>query len=994
MIRRIKPLFKETFLCFIILALLLGMITAIPMVSSRGSSSGLSEPPGTSPSKPLVSPTLLNNGNETAENETVAQYKPPVNLTTMLNFLDDVLNDSQNLHSDQPNEHLSLIATYQATFIARVLGLDHFKDQANIYGIIDLAADQDLGFRINNETASASIAATFGAVNTLYMLNSTDLVNSTAIKSFLQSRYNSTEKRFRDLGTTGALLATYQAVQVDQILQTAVVTSSMVEEIVSFLETLWKDGYFLDPNLRKDPFIQTWIAVSLLEALNTTKAVLVNGTQLEGYAGQVNSWVIDNYNASLANNSLNLPDAAATLLTLQKLNRLDSSGLNMTEVVEFISSSQQAETENARLEGGFGASPTADETTASIENSFMAVLGLLAIGRVFENLTMALSTTTAVGKILPHQVIQGDNETLYFRFELFNSTTPAVDFLNLSIMIDGTNSNWTLSEPAYFPQSRYSSIIQSSDNWTLGNHTVKVFANLERVPFISLPDHLFEDYITVAYETIATTNMSNYIRPTEAIQMNLQIMNRSAITHESRNVTNTNVNITIRYPIDGKYRNLTNAVWNGSTTPSNDTTAFTLETDGLTTINFTIPNRVVLGDYTVKIANGTTGHPLTKFYVRVYVADTQFQIQALNDTLNFCTSRNDSTLTPGKVFNLTATMKYTVPGLRLPNSALNASFVITSIINASLSFAIPLEFWKDINETTVYRSVENTTVPRRPLMGNFSVQVEFTWNTSTGYIKSPILDYSMPLVWVGGTPIAQNATIIAPSGNLSSGPVTVYYGEHVNSSFELAINETRISLLEDIPVKAYLWNMSGGLVAEMTYLNQTNATHPFTAAIDPNLPHDDYQIAVQLTLPHNGTVLNITHFYRQGAAAPMVFQEFRFTLDGALSILESSIRYITASNEQNQTALDEFPIFSASFQIRCPESGETITGIDMYGELVGQENITFLDVGFSKTEKYYQVWVPVKDLPEGAYELELYTHTAISSNTLVGSVHFELVETL
>ncbi|MFQ5979775.1 MAG: hypothetical protein ACE5OZ_16720 [Candidatus Heimdallarchaeota archaeon] len=993
MTQGIKHISKKAFPGAIFLALFLGMITAGANVPGLSLSTKPSGGPESFATESFVLPTVVTNDNETAENETAALLAIPVNLTTILDFLDRLLNRTQSLHSDQPGEHLSLIATYQAAFIARVLGLDHFKDASDTAKIANLTADQDLGFRINNETEVASIAATFGAGNTLYLLNATDLVNSSATARFLRSRYNSTGS-FRDLGKTGTLLATYQAVQVDQLLQTAVVNPTMVDPIISFLETLWKPGYFLDAEVREGPFVQTWVAVSLLEELNKTQAVQLNQTQFADYSAQVNSWLTDNYNDSLTNNTLTIQDAVAAILTLQKLKRLDSAGINMTEFVEFIALSQRSEAEETHFVGGFATSATADEATVSVENSFMAILGLLAIGRVFDNLTMTLSTAFGSGENLPQQVIQGDNETIQLAFQLFNSSIPEVDYLNISAEIDEPNANWTLSEPEYSGLSRYASTIQSSDNWTLENHTVKIFVNLDRIPFISLPDRLFEDYIAVAYEIQVITNSSNFIRPTSGVQMDLQIMNRSVTTHESLNVTASNVSVTLGYPIDGKYRNLTNSVWNGSIVPANDTNVFQLEADGITTINFTIPNRVVLGDYSVRIANVTTNRTLRDFSIQVFVAETQFQLQALNDTLNFCTSKNDTTLVPGKTFNLSATLKYTVEPLRLPNGSLNASFVMTSTVNDSLSFSIPFEFWKDVNETTIYRAGANATVPRRPLMGNFSVRVEFTWNLTAGYITSSVMNPELPFVYVVGTPIAQNATIIAESGNLTSGPVTIFYGEQVNASFEIGINETRTSLLEDTHVRAFLWNMSGGLVEEMTYLNQTNTTHPFTTAIDPNTPRAAYQIGVQLTLPHNGTVLNMTQFYLPGVGTPLIFQEYQFSLDGTLEILESSVQYISVSNEKNQTAIDEFPVFSARFQVHCEESDEFITGLNLYGKLVGEENATFPDVGFSKDERYYQVWIPVEDLPEGEYELELYTHTAVVADTLIGSIVIDLVKTL
>ncbi|MFX0113865.1 MAG: hypothetical protein ACFFB3_04910 [Candidatus Hodarchaeota archaeon] len=995
MIRRIRPLLKEAFLCSIFLALLLGMITAVPNVPSMGISDIPSESPGISTKESSILPIIADNGNETADNDTAIDYSAPINLTMLLDFLDHVLNITQSLHSNRPGEHLSLIATYQATFIARVLGLDHFKAAVNAERIANLTAEEDLGFRINNETEGASVAGTFGAGNALYMLNATDLVNISGARAFLQSRYNSTTGSFREPGKTGNLLTTYQAVQVDQILEANFITSTRVDHIVSFLEILWKeDGYFLDSNLKEGPFIQTWLAISLLEELNSTKAVQINETQLAGYSELVENWTILNYNEFLANDSLNVQDAVAAAIILQKLNHLDSSSLNITKFVDFIASSQQLETELTSVEGGFAASPTANEDTISLENTFMAVMGLLTIGKMFENLNMTLSTSSKTANTLPHQVIQGDDATIQMTFDLFNSTIPEVDFLNLTIEIDGNDANWTFTEVEYNDQSSYSSSIESSDNWTLGNHTVMIFANLDRVPFISLSNHLFEDYITVNYEIEIQVNTTSYFRPTDGVQLDFQVMNRSATTHESRNVTDSNASIMLQYPIDGKFRNLTNVLWNGSAVPSNDTNVFQLEVDGLTTINFTIPNRVVLGDYTLRIANVSTGQKLRDFAINVYVPLGEFRLLALNDTLNFCTSRNESVLTPGKAFNLTATMKYTRSPLRLPNGSLNASFVMTSTLNDSLSFSIPFEFWKDINETTVYHAVENETVPLRPLMGNYTVAVEFTWNLTGGYSTSSILNPDMPLVYVAGTVIAQNATIISESGNLSSGSVTVFYGEEVNTTFEIAINETSVSLLEDIAVRSFVWNMSGGLVQELAYLNQTNATHPFTATIDPNAPHGAYQIAVQLTLPHNGTVLNVTNFYVQGIDTPLIFQEFQFTLAGTLELLEHSIRYITVSNEENQTAIDEFPLFSASFQVHCNESDEFITGLDIYGELAGEETATFFDVGFSKSEKYYQVRVTIENLPAGQYELKLYTQTAVTADTFIGSIQLDLVETL
>ena len=1003
MIRPVKPNMRQAFLCSTLLVLMLGMIAAVPDGSSASLAINQTENLGTTEKDHQMSPTSLSqltNGAE--ENETSTSYTVPVNLTTMLAFLDRMFNSSANLHSDQPDVHASLVATYQVAFIARVLGLNHFKAVENAQGIANLTAEQDLGFRINEETEDASIAATFGALNTLYMLDAMDLVNLTGVRNFLGSRYNSTTGTFNDLGRTGPLLDTYRGVQANQYLETSIITSVRVDEIVGYLNSSWSSdgGYFHDSEAKINLFVQNWIAVSLIEELNKTKAVQVNETEFAGYPEQLSNWITTNYNESLENGTLTVSDACAAILTLQKMNRSEVAGINTTQFIEFIVSSQRTETDDVRLEGGFADSPTADNETISVTNSFMAVQGIIAVGRYFENLSMILSTGFGLKEDLPQHVIQGDNETISLSYTLFNSSLPDVDYLKIRLVVDNDEDNliWNISEPEYSSKSTYSSIIYFSSNWSLGNHTVKAFTNLDRIPFVSLTDHVFDEYITVTYDIQVTTNATTYIRPTRGVQMDLRIMNCSATTHEIYNITESDVNITIRYPIDGVYRNLTNALhWNGTAIVENDTRLFPLENDGITTINFSIPNRVALGDYLVRIANVTDDRTLSEFNVRVYVPTLEFQILAFNDTINHCITRNQTTLTPGKEFSLNTTMKYTLTELRMPNGTLNASFVMTSTINDSLSFTIPLEFSEDVNETTIYRTLENQTVPLRPLMGNYSVAVVFTWNISNGYMTSPIENPSMPLVYVGGTPVGLNATITSVVGNLTAGPVTVYYGEEVNASLEIGINESRISLLEDLDVEVFIWNMTGGTIEEMNPQNQTDAMLPFTTLIDPNTPHGDFQIAVQLTLPHNATMVNITQFYLPKSSNPMAASEYRFALAGDLEIPEGSIEYITA-NEENVTAIDEFPVFAATFRVLCPQSGELITGLDLYGQLVlvGEENVTVSlpDVGFTKEDKYYQVWVRVDDIPIGEYELTLYTHTAIAADTAIGSIPLELVDTI
>ena len=555
--------------------------------------------------------------------------------------------------------YTTALTDMEALAIIKMTGLENYllldqagnkADIANNFQLAESSANTNIcGYPIVQSQPNPSLAGTFGALMTFYLLNlSTELKIFGGIDTSYSSgmRYilsrlfsNSTNSGFQEtFDSPGSLpiASTYWGVEILALLHTVVqysMNSSVFNGIINTLQDhLYQQGniyYFNDSDVFISSIVKSFYAISILQTLNNTfPGLFHNSTNAQTLFAEVKTG-LPNWLASLqttkgafvgalqAPESVqpNVIDTGAALAILDILNG-SSQQFNVTLANKFLIASQYNGTYSPNDKGGWGLNNATylsnESPNVNVENTFYAILGLYSSGYITNNLHVSVESQygqTHNNNYYNNSVIAGITPTtLFVKIKLFTNTVLINSFANVAfstfqIPTWNTTLNGTIRETVgslnvYEYQINLLNDTQHQYNWTWGKHDALITFELSNFNYL-LPQKNISavSFVIVRPDFSVLINNTN-AKPGNTITGTITV-NNATLNPENKNILPGNFgqfDTKLIYP-------------NGTSIPVTTNATLTINNETLKyTFNTTLPSALPIGDYNINVTlvNGTT----------------------------------------------------------------------------------------------------------------------------------------------------------------------------------------------------------------------------------------------------------------------------------------------------------------------------------------------------------------------------------------------------
>lgn len=961
------------------------------------------------------------------ENSTSDESSIEFDLEQLFNYLNEQYSD--HLFREVSDGYSTSLSTYYGLETLRIFGMDYHKfgsgweeeEDTIRNSLISILKDSESnGFLLAKQSHNPTVTGSYGVIGSTWLIREyIDGIRSHALgllDFLINNSYTEIEPSsggFAEINAEASLRTTFEALRILEILKivaienfdsTTVFVNTTVngfiqnnsEQLISFIEGTWTNNEYFNDSYSSDSLLEQAVyAINALKIINRTVENDIWGSLAISDSNLI-SWIKSLQKTSGGTSGgfgsseyATVVESSSALELLHNFQALDQ--INIISTVNFIYSSQFLQKENIsyRLEdfsdfGGFSPnnlthSEEGINRLVSIKNSYYAAKALLISGDLINSTTLDLTTSHAsinTGADKSNLIIQGMLATIDLRFVMYNFRTHG------SLEVETFIDDWEFIYDSYLEQdsafigknATYN--VQMNENetelfdWSLGNHTVIVNLAIRNQFMMVEPELQINSTVFVSYETLVNLNIAP-LKPGDSVNITVLFRNRTMIDREVNNITFGNLSMDITSP-----DLLKESIYENSEINTTDVT-------NLVTYHF--ENTSLLGKYILNIG-----------YSSQHISFTYIFIFELEDTVEFYDYSVSDILYPGSSADLNISLKYTNGDIS-PN--LNASLIFTSNKTLENEFTLNLKYIED----NIYSS-RNEIIPTKLLWGYYNITIRLSWNRTAGIISQNIRNTSFPVVTIGGIPAIKNISLKTDYRNnvqVKDNGTTIYYGESINLSFNIAIEAPTVSALiknESVQLICLILDANGTeTIQELSY-NQDNESFTIYGRLNSNIPSDSYIMRLKLWSEWNSSFI----YFQDPTNSSKPF-EIDLNIEGSYSIEE-----IMFYNEHDESgtpiyALDETLVFSVSFKVNNVIDGLTIpvTDLSLYGELFKSKNEEFqesLPSALISTDRdgnrYYNFSIPL-GMKAGQYKIRIFTTLSISTDYQIGDLgDFKVVNTL
>ena len=926
-----------------------------------------------------------------------------LSMSDLLTYLKASFTYKQGYFVDSSYDYLdTTITAAKALTTLKILGLTGYvvpldNNKTKIYTNFGNVQTNG-GFPVKSGLNETSIMGTFGAVETIQLLNLAvqyiQINNKTT--SYLLSNY------YLDQGLGGfkesyqtnlSVQSTYYAVRALNILGYQF-SQAQVANITSFLQSLWNtNGYFSNTNdVDQSTILTSFQAISVLNILNQSHTVdqtffnLIKTNFPQFIASHQNQDGVFAGGIHSTSTQPTVDDTGSALSALYILNDLNQ--INVTGAVQFILQSQYLNGQFGKDIGGFAPNNSTESSTAqysdvTLSHTYYAILGLYSSGYLTNNTAFSFETQFSIDNSIntfKNEMVIGQNTTLNTHINTldfknaFGPYNISLQANNLGVSYESTLNNDSTTGSVYTFQITNT----STASYVPGAHSVQVQYSLINFTVVPVRVLNFTGSIVVrlpltntlnSVSTALTVNPDNILNG--EIHLDTLTLNQSGITYN----TLGNVSVTIIYPDE------TSVLINSS----ND---FPLSLSSTNYIySYHVAKNAILGDYMVKLSyfNGTSG-------TAIFNTTQIFTVTSTIHLLNIQSLNSKNEIYPGSNFYLNFTLTY-------DNGQMNN---VTSVQARFLESTGHLEKF-DVNlqhvSGTLFTANSSATVPVGLFVGSYNVSLTLTWNSTTtgNQLIKTATNATLPSVSYQAVPIIEHQNI-APASGRTDGNI-LYSGDKVNLTATISIKNKLTSQLfdlnETVDLTAVIVNTKDLAVTYQTLSTNSsaNGVTEITASgeINPNINLlNDVNVTLLLKVKMDSTgvfsylstnVNNKTQFY----IPTLLLKKANLQLDS------NSVDFIIGASTINlntyTTLLATFKVFSTTDSIQQYVSGLNLNGTLVKPSTNGQNDTVIpLPAVTSLTENSsYQIQIPVNSLDVGDYVINI-----AASNTNVHLGNFSL----
>ena len=888
------------------------------------------------------------------------------------------------------------VSTWEALTLLRILGRDTtilpaFTDQLIEFSNVSLREEEE-GYYASIRGKEPSMAGTWGVANILSLIDPSETNRELVYAEPTIEAYLNNSMRFLDvnsaIGGFGqfqssnvTLRETYWGVQTYNLLPSTDIPNGVGLAIANYVESCLRRNqlenwvWFDDPATERSLILETYYAIALIVELNASSIQIP--ILFDQEIPLLLNWLQDNQKleglfeggfSDSADSDPTVSETGAALATLHNLDGFSSTNVSLESANEFIYTCQYLNDSFPDENGGFTPNNAShmvkeDFRGISLKNAFWGIAGLLVTNDLDQR-TIPYLETSFSSSVNPNnrtnEIIQGDVSDISLSLKLDDTPRSGI---SVGISVPSWNITGGTGIGPNF-NFKLENDTEHTYNWTLGSHVVFGNYSLQRINFLNLMPIFFNTSIIVRYHTSMTLNVTVGYKPGTAISASVSSTNTSLHTFNYANITQGNFTAHLISP-EGESLLVVNQ------TPVNLATNITI-------LNFTIPENAVLGDWVLRITHRDVND--TEEWSR-----TEKELRA-EDKTDIKTKEIPQNLYPGHQIQMNLTFAYSNGNF---TSKANGTVSLVSNTTHQELLELPLVSLGDGS----YQTAENITIPSRMIMGWYSIRVIFSWNLTQGYLTTSSTENASTMLEIKGVPIVEFE---------SSPPNEITYGENVTVSFRLSImdNENNKTPIVNTTIRGGIVNQTTERYVQILTASNISDIFYLVDPIESNLPWTDALVFwIEVLVETNSSYSRVYEGEELTALTPV---ERPIAIAGDLTIrnvtfMPFSELIVTLEGVRARIAIEAYSNILISFKIECEQ--RFVEEVNLQAFLKDPEGQTTLlpAVGYSKTNKTYQIAVALLGKTTGIYSIEVSALTAMApsqnNRTLIGeSITFELFE--
>ncbi|MHA2295987.1 MAG: prenyltransferase/squalene oxidase repeat-containing protein [Candidatus Hodarchaeales archaeon] len=933
--------------------------------------------------------TRLNTVTTTVEESSeAASNRSKLDLAALFTYLDVLYEPAGGTVRNRDGGFTTTMGVYQLLSILKLTGMEKYliptessEELIHSANLVSLKVENE-GYKITERVSIPSIAGTFGAIQSLQLMNEKEKLdeitdNGTLIPWMENERFISLAPQsgggFHEFDSDLSFEANFMAITIYETLNESI-SELIKDNVTTWIVSNWKDGYFDDPSEELSHIVETWLAVKCLTMLNKSGDIVP--PELVGFKESILDWLngllIESgpFAGSFTTNvNGTVIETATALATMTLLENLGQSRANLNQTTKFFLDSQFLSDETSSDYGGFSNNNlTHDDPVeryfVSMKYSYHAILGLYLTGHLFNNTDLEFTVETKYSRdsgstYAKNEILQGTSTDFFVSVTSLDYKT----FTGLEMNITGPDTTWNItrdiSELMILKEQtnlyEYKFMLQNH-SWDIGTYELVGNYSLKNFTLLSVKPRSFTINVSVRLGIELLLNTTGEILPGEAINLKILAHNGSEDHDNYMNITKGTLNLTWFMPNTTQMLIVTRNI----TFPQN-----------YSDFNLTIPENAELGRWKIQVVHYNSTSGIEIIYSRTNITlevRTEVRLTSISGVLS---------TNPGKNYHIDLTFAYkngTFP------RHVNATCFFENNATQVVMFNTTVE---PVTQNQGKFSLNSTdSIPKKLLFGHYNISVRISWNlTSTEYYTISVRNETLPMLQITGNVVLTDnddfPEIVTP------GQLITF---KTNVSILTPLNET-YTVEENLTLKANIIN-STGTIHQITVptILESGTGYNYTFNLNPNLERGSYSFELKVLIEINNSYVPILASNEQDLGI------FNFTLEGNLQLGEVEFTNLASIKNENY------------YQINITENGTTaivnfkvvtgnpeyyVSGLALFANITSEDSIERLPAIAAATESdIYQLIIPLSDKEIGNYTIEIFTVSALVENTLVGD--FEL----